>query len=101
MSLSASGWANKVGTTIRNHCSHGSWKQHWINTTGKNWPTTCSVSGCYNTADVGGHVYHGSYEGERIAPICSSCNKQVGKFSFKDGTSLPKAVRDSCIIKRK
>lgn len=99
MSLEASGWGNKVGTTTRNRCNHGSWKQHWIDVTGKNWPATCSVNGCDNTADVGGHVYHNGYEGERIAPICSSCNKIAGKFTFKGGITLPKAVKDDCIIR--
>jgi hypothetical protein len=45
MSLPASGWANKSGTTPRS-CNCGSWKDHWIKFAKKPWPDSCSVSGC-------------------------------------------------------
>lgn len=42
MSITCNGWKNKVGTQDR-ECKCGSWKQHWINFSGKKWPEKCSV----------------------------------------------------------
>ena len=85
--LPSKGWKNKVGTKDR-ECSCGSWKQHWINCSGKRWPQKCSVYGCDNDATLGAHVYNQSVRGERIMPACDSCNKKKDEFTIKAGTTL-------------
>ena len=80
--LTTENWRNKNGTKDRN-CKCGSWKQHWINYSGKSWPTFCSVKGCANFATLGAHVYNPDVSGEKIIPMCESCNKLSGAFSLK------------------
>lgn len=92
MSLPNSGWSNKAGTSDR-ACKCGSWSQHWVNYSGKSWPTTCSVQNCNNKATVGGHVINGAVTGERIVPLCDSCNKVSSAFSLKGSITLPSANR--------
>lgn len=89
MSLPTYGWKNKSGTSGR-ACKCGSWKQHWINNSGKAWPLFCSVSGCMGTAEVGAHVYNTSAEvyGEYIVPTCKGCNARADEFSLDGGTTL-------------
>jgi len=95
MSISCDNWGNKNGTSNRN-CLCGSWKQHWLNHTKKTWPNSCSVSGCITQPVLGAHVYHADVTGERIVPMCDSCNKKIGKFSLKGGISIPLANKQSC-----
>ena len=68
------GWRNKGGTSARLPCVCGSWKQHWINVSGKPWPKQCSVAECKNPAEVGAHIWNPNVEGEKIAPFCKECN---------------------------
>lgn len=86
------GWKNKGGTGER-FCKCGSWKQHWINFSGKTWPDECSVSGCSNTATLGAHIYNPSSSdtSEYIVPVCNSCNKRTDEFSLESGTILVSA----------
>ena len=51
MDITATGWKNKGGTGVRS-CKCGSWEQHWLNYSGKSWPTQCSVFGCSNQATL-------------------------------------------------
>ena len=96
MGLPNNGWANKKGTASRD-CNCGSWKQHWINFTKDEWPSTCSVFGCNSSAELGAHVYHPDVEGERIAPMCDSCNKKTDIINLKGSTKLPKAnISQTC-----
>ena len=90
MSITASGWSNKGGTGIRN-CSCGSWKQHWLNFSEKTWPTACSVEGCYNSPVLGAHIRNPNVTGEKIIPMCDSCNKLTGTFNLKGGVTLVNA----------
>ena len=92
MSITASNWKNKAGTADRN-CKCGSWKQHWINYSGKVWPDSCSVKGCYNPAALGAHVINAEVSGEKIIPMCDSCNKLKGTFDLKGGVTLVNANR--------
>jgi len=55
MSLPADGWKNKAGTGNRS-CRCGSWKQHWINATGKSWPKKCFIAGFDNDATLDAHI---------------------------------------------
>jgi hypothetical protein len=92
MSIPTSGWSNKGGTTDR-ACNCGTWKQHWINFAKKPWPVGCSVQGCSNTPTLGGHVINSNVTGERIVPMCDSCNRLGGTFSLKGSVSVPSANR--------
>lgn len=94
MSISEFGWYNKVGTAER-FCSCGSWKQHWIKYAKKNWPNSCSVSGCNNAPILGAHVANPQVDGERIVPMCDECNKLSGTFTLKVGTVVPSANQSS------
>jgi len=90
MSITASGWSNKTGTVDRS-CNCGSWKQHWIKYAAKPWPANCSVKGCSNSPTLGAHVQNPNVDGERIVPICDSCNGLSGTFDLKGEITLPSA----------
>ena len=96
MSITAKGWKNKKGTTNRS-CKCGSWKQHWINFSGKPWPTKCSISGCNGTADVGAHIINSDEDvhGEYIVPACYSCNQVDGEFDLKEHVTLVSANKQN------
>ena len=83
-------WKNKSGTGERS-CSCGSWKQHWLNFSGESWPPRCSVVGCSNTPTLGAHVFNTDVDGEKIVPMCDSCNKKTVPFDLKDGVILVNA----------
>ena len=88
--LPCDGWSNKGGTSDRN-CSCGTWAQHWINYSGKPWPYECSVARCNNSPQLGAHVINPKVSGEKIVPMCDSCNKLSGTFSLKGGITLVNA----------
>lgn len=85
--ITANGWKNKKGTGERS-CKCGSWKQHWINNSNKEWPDKCSVSGCNNAAMLGAHIINNNVSGEYIVPACDSCNKLSSEFDLKGKTTL-------------
>lgn len=87
MSITAKNWKNKKGTSNRS-CKCGSWKHHWINISGKSWPSKCSVKECNNSTTLGAHVINSDVSGERIVPACESCNKLEGEFDLKVGITL-------------
>ena len=90
MEITAYGWSNKGGTAVRN-CSCGSWKQHWLNFSGKPWPATCSVAGCNNRPVLGAHIRNPNVKGEKIVPMCESCNHLTSTFNLKEGVMLVSA----------
>ncbi len=90
MSITANGWSNKSGTADRS-CNCGTWKQHWINYAKKPWPASCSVDGCSNQPTLGAHIQNPNVDGERIVPMCDSCNGLSGTFNLKGGITLPSA----------
>lgn len=90
MTITAEGWANKKGTSDRS-CGCGTWKQHWLNNCSKSWPDKCSVKGCSNKPTLGAHVYNPNVEGERIVPMCDSCNGLDSTFDLKGGVTLVSA----------
>ena len=96
MELTANGWKNKGGTADR-ACSCGTWKQHWSNYSNKSWPSVCSVQGCSTTPTLGAHVTNIDVSGERIIPMCSSCNNLRVAFNLDEGVALVKAKKaDTC-----
>lgn len=90
MSITANGWFNKKGTKDRN-CSCGSWKDHWINFSNKQWPNKCSVNGCSNIPTLGAHIQNSNVNGEKIIPMCDSCNKLSTLFNLDGGVTLVSA----------
>ena len=64
-------------------CRCGTWKRHWINMTGNEWPKKCGVLGCRNPAQVGGHIrLDDRRTGNHwyILPMCFACNGRKGKL---------------------
>jgi hypothetical protein len=90
MSIPANGWSNKNGTADRS-CKCGTWKQHWVNFAKKQWPESCSVQGCSSVPTLGAHIINPSVTGERIVPMCDSCNGLGGTFNLKGSVSVPSA----------
>lgn len=99
MSITATGWSNKGGTGER-ACKCGTWKQHWINFSRKVWPSTCSIKGCSNAPTLGAHVKNQSVAGERIVPMCDSCNKLSGTFTLKGSITVPSANKSETCEKK-
>jgi hypothetical protein len=92
MLLTAKNWKNKKGTASRS-CLCGSWMNHWCKFARKVWPASCSVLGCSSRAVLGAHVINsGGVNGERIVPMCDSCNKKEAAFSLKGDVTLTSAV---------
>lgn len=92
MSIPATGWQNKVGTADRG-CKCGTWKAHWVKFAKKSWPDICSVKDCSTASTLGAHVVNSIVPGERIVPMCESCNKLSGPFTLKGSISVPSANR--------
>lgn len=90
MSITANNWKNKKGTSDRS-CNCGTWKQHWINNSGKSWPSLCSIENCSNSATLGAHIINSNVDGEKIVPACDSCNKLTGDFNLKGGVTVVSA----------
>jgi hypothetical protein len=89
-------WRNKKGTRERK-CSCGTWKNHWLKFSGSSWPLNCSVEGCLNISELGGHIICDEDTHEKIVPMCSSCNSKETEFYLKNGTKLVSAnVSDTC-----
>lgn len=96
MNIPCNDWKNKKDTGDRS-CKCGTWKQHWINYSGTQWPIFCSVSGCINEATLGAHVINLEVSGEKIVPMCKSCNNLTNKFNLKIGTTVVSAnVSETC-----
>lgn len=90
MGAPTNGWKNKNGTADR-ACSCGTWKQHWLNYSKKSWPSVCSVQGCSTSPTLGAHVIHTDVSGEKIVPMCSSCNGLGSAFNLDGGVTLVNA----------
>lgn len=87
-------WQNKQGTADRPYCSCGSRKDHWEKQTYRRFPVFCCVFGCFNSAEVGAHIYRiGSSGTEYIAPFCKEHNiyHPYDKFTLELNTELVEA----------
>lgn len=100
MALTILMWKNKGGTGDRN-CKCGSWKQHWLNYSGQRWPKECAVLGCKQEPTLGAHVISFAKKGERIVPMCASCNKRKDSFNLKQGIKDVSANRSETCEKNK
>lgn len=89
-SLTTENWTNKKGTEDRK-CRCGSWKNHWLNFTKLDWPSTCSVSGCNNTPTIRAHIYKEVETGEWIEPFSITCNQLTRKFDLKENIDFASA----------
>lgn len=83
-------YINKKGTAER-RCNCGSWKQHWINVSGKKWPDKCMVKGCDAQATLGAHITKVGESKEYIVPACESCNQSSSEFQLKQDDCLVSA----------
>lgn len=90
MNIPATDWKNKKGTSLRD-CSCGTWSKHWIKYAKKAWPSVCSVYKCNNVPTLGAHIINSSVTGERIVPMCSSCNGLDETFTLKGGITVTSA----------
>ena len=57
--------------------SDGSWKQYWLNRSGRQWPQNCCIKQCTNSATDGAHVKISNNPGDYknyILPMCHRCN---------------------------
>lgn len=90
MSVTSINWSNKNGTGTRT-CKCGSWMDHWIKFSKESWPTSCSVANCSSPPTLGAHIINPEVQGERIVPMCYSCNGLDTQFNLKGGVSLVKA----------
>ncbi len=80
MNLYQEMWKSKKATG-KNFCQCGSCEEHWENFIGM--PLTmqsCSVQGCTNKAEVGGHIVNENYPEGYIVPLCKSCNQSDETF---------------------
>lgn len=73
-----------------------SWKDWWEKKSGKTF-STCSCSGCSESAKVGGHVQK-NLQSDRswyIVPLCNSCNvaKKDIVFEVRDADLEPVAQK--------
>lgn len=95
MTITATGWSNKKGTSDRS-CSCGTWKQHWLNYSKKSWPASCSVQGCSSSPTLGAHIINPDVTGEKIVPMCNSCNARDGKFNLSSVTLVSGNTSKTC-----
>ena len=98
MILTTIGWSNERGNGSR-FCKCDSWKKHWLNSSKIPWPESCSVHDCSNTPTLGGHIINPNVTGERIVPICDSCNQLTNPFNLKGRIMLVSANRSKACDK--
>lgn len=68
-----------INGTSDNQCQCGSWKQHWINISGKKWPTYCSEEKCIEAPVHGAHVQKSTGNDWYIIPLCADHNGKHGE----------------------
>ena len=90
MGVTVSGWSNVSGTADKT-CPCGTWKKHWLKHSGESWPKSCSVKGCTEAPTLGAHISNPNVTGNRIVPMCSSCNGLDGTFDLKGNVTLVQA----------
>ncbi len=93
-------YVNKNGTADR-RCICGTWKQHWINFSGKEWPAKCTVKGCDHKATLGAHITKKGENKEYIIPACEGCNQSSSAFQLKREDYLVSANQSETCGKKK
>lgn len=61
-----------------------SWKEHWLENTGEEWPSHCCACHKKDKDLVGAHVRRTEGNASReqyIIPLCKECNKRTDKFN--------------------
>ena len=87
---------NVKGTAER-ACSCGSWKNHWVKVSKKEWPVFCSESACLNEAEVGAHVCIERGGQTYIIPLCHEHNMVDGPIDILEDTVMVSAnVSETC-----
>jgi hypothetical protein len=95
METNGNSWKNKNGTGEKD-CKCGSWKNHWVNFSGEAWPDLCSVVGCEEKPTLGAHVINPNVSGEKIVPMCDSCNKKNISFALKSIVVVSANTAETC-----
>ncbi|MGZ2372022.1 hypothetical protein ACXR6G_19800 [Ancylomarina sp. YFZ004] len=90
MSVTPRNWKNTNGIAVNDFDSE-SWKQHWMDSTGRSWPKKCSVASCSNEPTLGAHVINDKVNGAKIVPMCPSCYKLHSLINLSYGISLVSA----------
>lgn len=91
---------NVSGTSDRK-CDCGSWKNHWINFSKKEWPALCSESTCLNEATVGAHVCLQRGGKSFIIPLCYEHSAVTEAIEISDDTVMvPSNVSETCGCER-
>jgi hypothetical protein len=91
-----------LGGTADNKCKcGGGWFDHWERYSGGTPPRICSVFGCMNFAEVGGHVIkNNSFDKDHyIIPLCKRHNNASAGTIFEISDSTPMAsanVAETC-----
>lgn len=100
MNVPTTGWSNKRGTSDRS-CACGGWNKHWTKFSSKTWPSSCSVANCNNSPTLGAHVINAGVSGEKIVPMCDSCNKLSSTFTLKNDITVVNANKsETCESKK-
>lgn len=76
---------NIKGTSDRKPKGYNSWKDFWIDKTGRSWKSCCAI--CNNNAEVGAHVQKDGNNTENywyIIPLCKACNAKKDSFLIWD-----------------
>lgn len=94
MTLPTDGWKNAAGTADES-CPCASWAHHWARNSGKPWPSSCSVSNCSASPELGAHIRNPGATGIWIVPMCASCNGNDNTFSLKGGITLVPATQQA------
>ena len=87
-----------INGTSANSCPCGSWLKHWRKISGST-PSSCSVVGCWSTADVGAHVQKDSSTDKAwyIVPMCTKHNAKTPSLTIGDTVTLVSAnVSKTC-----
>jgi len=70
-----------IVNTSENTCACDSWLDHWKKFSRQS-ASYCSVNGCYERPEVGGHVQKtGNFDKNwYIVPLCKGCNAKNGAY---------------------
>ena len=72
--LQESDEVRNIHGTARCHSRYHSWKEFWIQKSGKHWPNECRIAWCTTAATDGTHVKVKGKQGYYIVPTCHHCN---------------------------
>ena len=72
--LQESDEVRNIHGTARCRSRYHSWKEFWIQRSGRNWPNECRIAWCTTAATDGTHVNVRGRQRYYILPTCHHCN---------------------------